>query len=46
MKQILSFSAVLAVIALWIWIKWSQAKRQVKDLGNGGIQTLFDKSSK
>jgi len=45
MKHILGVIAVLAVTGFWIWLKWSEAKRRVKDLGNGGIQTLFDKDS-
>jgi hypothetical protein len=46
MKHVLGVIGVLAVTAFFIWLKWSQAKGQVKDLGDGGIQTLFDKDSK
>jgi hypothetical protein len=46
MKHVLSVIAVMAVTAFWIWLKWSQAKSRVRDLANGGIQTIFDKDSK
>ena len=46
MKHLLIVIGVVGVTALWIWIKWSNAKGRVKDLGNGGIQTLFDKDSR
>jgi hypothetical protein len=46
MKYILGALVVIAVTALFIWIKWLSLKSRVKDLGNGGIQTIFDNDSK
>jgi|HubBroStandDraft_1064217.scaffolds.fasta_scaffold2524628_1 hypothetical protein len=46
MKHMLGVIVVLAVTAFWTWLKWLLAKGQVKDLGDRGVQTLFDKDSK
>jgi hypothetical protein len=45
MKHILGVIGLLAATAFWAWIKWSQLKRQSRDLGNGGIRRLFDNDS-
>jgi hypothetical protein len=47
MKAILSILSACAVAALWLWLKYWQAKKvYTRDLGDGGIQKLFDKNSK
>src|ERR1700728_76493 len=45
MRHVLGVIGVLAVTAFLSWLKWSQAQGQDKDVGDGGIQTLFDKDS-
>jgi hypothetical protein len=45
MKAILSAILVAVVTALWLWGKYHQAKAATKDLGNGGIQKLFDEEN-
>jgi hypothetical protein len=47
MKQVLSVVIGIAVAVVWIGLKWWQAKKlYTKDLGDGGVQKLFDKNSK
>jgi uncharacterized PurR-regulated membrane protein YhhQ (DUF165 family) len=41
---------IVGLLALWIYLRWRSAKRvynrlRLGRLGNGGIQTLFDKKS-
>ena len=46
-KEALSIVVGLLVAGLWVWLKWWQAKKlYTRDLGDGGIQKLFDKNSK
>jgi hypothetical protein len=42
MKTFLSALTGALIVALWLWGKYHQAKTYAKDLGNGGIQKLFD----
>jgi hypothetical protein len=38
---------IVATVALFAWLKWRQAKRNYeRDLGEGGIRTLFGCSKK
>jgi hypothetical protein len=46
MKTFLSAVLVALVAALWLWGKWHQAKTYTRDLGDGGVQKLFDEESK
>jgi len=47
MKVILSVLSACAVAALWLWLKYWQAKKlYTRDLGDGGVQTLFKKDAK
>jgi len=42
MKTLLSTLLFCLVAALWIWLKYWQAKKvHTKDLGDGGVQKLF-----
>jgi hypothetical protein len=46
-REVLGIILCVAVAAIWIWLQWAKAKLGYsKDLGDGGIQTLFDKDSK
>jgi hypothetical protein len=47
-KQLLGIVIVgVAVGVVWIVLKWWQAKKlHTRDLGDGGIQKLFDKTIK
>jgi hypothetical protein len=45
MKAILSAISVAIVTALWLWGKYHQAKAATKDLGDGGVQKLFDEET-
>jgi hypothetical protein len=45
MKAILSAISVAVVAALWLWGKYRQVKAATKDLGDGGIQKLFDEEN-
>jgi hypothetical protein len=40
--DIVKFLAALAVVAFFICLKYKAAEKRVKDLGDGGIQTLFE----
>ena len=47
MKILLTAISVGIVAALWLWLKYWQAKQlYTRDLGEGGIQKLFDIGSK
>jgi hypothetical protein len=45
MKAILSAISVAVVAALWLWGKCHQAKAATRDLGDGGVQKLFDEEN-
>jgi hypothetical protein len=40
--DIVRFLTGLAVVAFAIYLKYRAAEKRVKDLGDGGIQTLFE----
>jgi hypothetical protein len=47
MRMLLKILVGVAIVALWVWLKYSQTKSAyARDLGNGGIQKLFDDDSK
>ena len=47
MRTFLSIFAAVIVAAVWMCLKYWQAKAAYsKDLGDGGVQKLFDKNSK
>ena len=39
--NILRFLGVLAMVVLFVYIRWKSLESRVRDLGDGGIQTIF-----
>jgi hypothetical protein len=40
--NILRFLGAIAGVAVLVYIRWKSLESRVKDLGNGGIQTIFE----